>query len=154
MKWRELIWKMSGPIGLVFVITGCAYIPGVKDVIRKMDDDRTERAKKSIEENPRFAELAKVCSVVKTPEGSRLLSKSLSGHGFQIYDYYHVDKQRPEIYQVVSGELFNEWRETRRDDFMGHDTYDFEKEHYRITLQLGGLGPNANFAISCIDSEP
>ena len=71
-----------------------------------------------------------------------------------MFDFYYLDAPREKLYShYASLALANGWQRTKAEEFMGHEIYDFVKDKFRFNLQLGGIGPNANFATSCEDGS-
>lgn len=148
--------KKVWPFVLLIACLGCNFkeLPIIKGAIKQMDERRTEDAKRVIRENPKFAELSRICADAVVPEGTSKISTGLASQGVAIYEFYFSDRSREDVYGFVEKRLVDSgWKKTRDEEFMGHEIYDFEKGGYRINLQLGGVGPDANFSIWCEDSK-
>ncbi len=132
---------------------GCAYIPGFREIVRDLDDRRTESAKRMVAEDSRYIELNKVCAELPPPEGTNLVGKSLANHGIAISDYFFLDVSRAYILSHYDKQASEHgWERKNSREWMGHENHDYTKSNYRIALQLGGIGPNSNFATWCEDT--
>ena len=143
-------WSLLIPIALfASFMSGCSYVRAPNQGSKWIDDRNTRATDEAIEKDDTLKELAAICSSIPKRDDYVLVSKGLS----------HVPP--PELfYNYSSSEDFETARMRfhsylQSDDWHLEDTgqaqyyAEYRKGPYRISIQFGRMGRDANYGFSC-----
>lgn len=136
---------------MTFCFAGCnpKELPILKEKLKDWDEFTTRETEEAIKRNPELQELDNLCKQIPLSERFKLYSKRMASHGppalFLFYysedDFDKSDKLFREYFKQNGWEIFNKNSMNRISEF--------RKNNYIISIQYGGVGQSANYAISC-----
>ena len=125
-------------------------LPVIRDGVRKLDEQTARNTETAIANNPELKDLDEVCNAIPKNESFVLYSKSIGRNkplklfaNFQSAEDFEIADKRFSFYFARLG-----W--SSADDIgTWHTVREFTNEKYRVTIQCGGMGSNANYGFSC-----
>lgn len=140
-------------LGLAFLLmtTGCnpRSLPVVGDQLRWLDQKTTEETDRAIAKDPQLQEIEKVCNSIPKDQSFSLYAKRMA-HTYPLTLFYFYSS--PKNYDTAErefGEYFQKGEWERREIGSVNRVVEYKNETYRVTIQFGGMGPNANYGFSC-----
>lgn len=138
-------------LAIVFYTVGCnpRQLPIIKDRLTEMDNVGTEETKEAIKNNAKLQELDNICKQIPLPEGFKLIAIQLSPNESPILTYYYYSENDFEKSDNYFRQYFveNGWSIVENKSL--NRISSFRNDNYKINIQYGGMGANANYAINC-----
>jgi hypothetical protein len=140
--------------GLIIYLTifaGCSpkTLPGIREQLKKNDEAATEEANRLIADNPDLRALNELCEQVPISENFSLYSKRIAHNYPLTIFFFYRSKDDSSLMDAQFRQYFMERNWRIRDLSSVNKITEFTNEKYRITIQYGGLGENADYSFSC-----
>jgi hypothetical protein len=138
-------------ISMFFAFAGCNLkeLPVVRDQVRKMDEIATAETDKAIENSPELQELDSICTHIPLNDSFRLYGKRIAPN-YPSTLFYSYDSS--EDFETASRRFTEHFAglgwASRQLNAVNRIT-EFRSEKFRVTIQYGGIGKNANYSFSC-----
>lgn len=124
-------------------------LPFVRDNVKKFDEYTTKETDDAIKKSPELQELDALCKQIPLSDRFEFYSKRMASHGPPALFFFYSSEED----FLASDALFKDYFKQRgweiRDSNSLNKISEFRNEKYLITIQYGGIGKNANYAMSC-----
>jgi hypothetical protein len=140
---------------ILFILVGLGCnpknLPGIRGKLKEWDEERTKDTERTIEKTPKLQELDSICKQVPVPADFKFIAKHLTWIVNQepliSYFYYSktdFDKAENNFRNYL---ITNGWESLKSDHLNKVNV--FKKDNFKIHIQYGGVGSDANYSISC-----
>lgn len=142
-------------IAVVFLSLGCnpRNLPIVNDQFQKLDEKIMKETDEAIAKTPELQKLDAICTSIPKGEQFKLYSKRLA-HNYPLTLFYSYSSS--EAYDSADRrfkEYFAGMQWTHQEIGSMNPVSEYTKFPYRVTIQFGGMGPNATYGFSCEKSH-